>query len=143
MHQPYWAKSQSQHLLPTAIEQLPAAAPARRAPWRLAAALGACGAIFAIDLALPGIVVGLLYCLVLVAVARARQIPWLVVVCGLGTVLHIVAGFFDQPAAGFPIVLANRGLAVLMLWAIGGWIGFNIAAVRSGKRADWRSVPVD
>jgi hypothetical protein len=80
---------------------------------------------------------------VLVAVARARRIPWLVVVCGLGTVLHIIAGFFDQPVAGLHIILANRGLAVLMLWAIGGWIGFNIAALRSAKRAGWHAVPVD
>ena len=139
MRHAYWARSQSQHLLPT----VPLTAPPRRTGWQLAAALLACGAVFLVDVALPGIVVGLLYSLILVVLARAGRPWWLAVVCALGTLLHAIAGIFDLPVAELPVVLANRGLAILVLWAVGCWIAVNLA--RSGSRppAPWRAVAVE
>src|SRR5271155_2956669 len=85
MHHAYWAKSQSQTLLPTALE-----APAAPRRWRLGAAIASCAVIFLIDLALPGVVVGLLYSLVVVGLSRAGHGSWLAAVCALGTLLHAV-----------------------------------------------------
>jgi hypothetical protein len=141
MHDPYWAKSQSQTLLPTMLE---ASAPAPRPTgWRLVGAIATCVAIFLVDLALPGIVVGLLYSLVVVALSRTGRPSWLAVVCTLGTLLHAVAGIFDLPAADLSVVIANRSLAILVLWGIGGWIAFNLAALGSRPSVPWRAVGAD
>jgi hypothetical protein len=141
MRHVYWAKSQSQHLLPTALT-MPPSTP-RPADWRLGAAVLACAVIFAIDVAIPGVVVGLLYCLVLVGLARARRIGWLAVVCGLGTLLHAVAGIYDLPAAELPVIIANRSLAILVLWVVGGWIAFNLAGLGARAPIYWRAVTGD
>ena len=139
MRHVYWAKTQSQHLLPTAVTM----PPPRPADWRLGAAILACGAIFAIDVAIPGVVVGLLYCLVVVGLAPARRAWWLAVVCALGTLFHAVAGVYDLPAAELPVVIANRSLAILVLWVVGGWIAFNLAALGVRVPAYWRTVTGD
>jgi hypothetical protein len=133
MHHAYWAKSQSQILLPPRLDA-PSPAP-RPAGWRLAAAIASCTVIFVVDVALPGIVVGLLYSLVLVGLARAARPGWLAAVCALGTLFHAVAGIFDLPAVALSVAVANRGLAILVLWAVGGWIAFNLAALGSRRRA--------
>src|SRR5271170_3257796 len=102
MHHAYWAKSQSQTLLPTML-----AAPPRASRWRLGAAVAGCLAIFLVDLALPGVVVGLLYSLVVLGLSSAGRGQWLALVCALGTLLHTVAGVFDLPAAELSVVVAN------------------------------------
>jgi len=141
MRHVYWAKSQNQHLLPTALTMAPP--PPRPADWRLGVAVLACAVIFVVDVAIPGVVVGLLYCLVVVGLARARRIGWLAVVCALGTLLHAVAGIYDLPAAELPVIIANRSLAILVLWGIGGWIAFNLAALGARAPAYWRAVTGD
>jgi len=141
MHRVYWAKSQSQPLLPTTL--MTAVPSPRAGDWRLGAAVLTCGVIFLIDVAIPGVIVGLLYSLVIVGLARAGRAWWLAAVCALGTLLHGVAGYFDQPAAELAVIVANRGLAVLVLWGIGGWIAFNLAASGQRASAGWRAARVD
>ena len=138
MHHAYWAKSQSQTLLPTALE-----APAAPRRWRLGAAIASCAVIFLIDLALPGVVVGLLYSLVVVGLSRAGHGSWLAAVCALGTLLHAVAGIFDLPASELSVVIANRSLAILVLWGVGGWVAFNLARFGSRSPASLRAVTTD
>jgi hypothetical protein len=138
MHHAYWAKSQNQTLLPTSL-----AAPAAPRPWRLGAAIASCAVIFLVDLALPGVIVGLLYSLVVVGLSRAGQAWWLAAVCALGTLLHGVAGIFDLPVTDLSVVIANRSLAILVLWAVGGWLAFNLAAIGSRASTSLRAVTTD
>ena len=138
MHHAYWAKSQNQTLLPTSL----AASVAPRS-WRLGAAVASCAVIFLVDLALPGVIVGLLYSLVVVGLSRAGQAWWLAAVCALGTLLHAVAGIFDLPVTDLSVVIANRSLAILVLWGVGGWIAVNLAALRSRTPPAVRAVTVD
>jgi hypothetical protein len=141
MRHVYWAKSQSQHLLPTALTLPPSAS--RTADWHLGVAILACAVIFVVDVAIPGVVVGLLYCLVVLGLARARRIGWLAAVCALGTLFHAVAGIYELPAAELPVVIANRSLAILVLWVVGGWIAFNLAGLGARVPAYWRAVTGD
>jgi hypothetical protein len=135
----YWAKSENQILLPT---QPPI--PLRRADWPcLAGAVVACSVIFVIDLVTPGIVFGLLYNLAVVGVGRAGHAWWPVLICGLGTLFHAVAGLYDLPIESLSLVLANRALAIAVLWAFGGWLAVNLARLASRPAGTWRAVTLD
>jgi hypothetical protein len=127
-------------MLPTRLGAL-APAPAHGG-WRAAVALLSCVAIFLADVVIPGVLVGLLYGVAVLGVARVGHVMWPLVVCALGTVFHAVAGVFDLVAVDFGTSLANRVLAILALWAIGGYIAWNISR-RRFKSTGWTAVPID
>ena len=54
-----------------------------------------------------------------------------------------MAGIFDLPVTDLSVVIANRSLAILVLWAVGGWLAFNLAAIGSRGSASLRAVTTD
>lgn len=125
-----WSKSQEQILLPTEPPRKPQ-------PTTVVAALLSCIVIFLIDLLIPGVVVGFLYNLVVVGLGRVGHLGWLVAMCLLGTILHAVAGAYDLAAAELGIVLANRGLAIVVLWGIGAVVALRVDIFASRKPRVW------
>jgi len=142
MHDAHWMKNSNQVLLPATSVGALASGAARR-NWRAIAALLSCAAIFVIDMVVPGVVVGLLYGVVVLAVARLGGAAWPLAVCALGTVLHAVAGLFDVAAVDPGIAAANRVLAILALWAVGGAVAYHIATRASSTRAGWTAISID
>ena len=142
MRDPHWMKVTNQVLLPAApIEVAEPADPRRR--WRAIGVLLSCAVIFAADVVIPGVVVGLLYGVAVLGVARLGHAMWPLAVCVLGTVLHAVAGLFDAMAVDPAVVAANRALAIVALWAVGGVVAYNIAKRDRAKRAAWTAVSID
>lgn len=136
MRDSYWAPTKNQVLLALVSE------PPAQTGWQAAGALLSCALIFAVDVLSPGIVVGLLYSLVLVGVSRLGHTLWLVIICALGTLLHVVAGFLELAEDELHEILGNRGLAIIVLWVIGGWIAYNVTALRARKPISRTSVTI-
>jgi hypothetical protein len=139
MHDAYWAKTKTDVLLPTRLG-LPAAPPARGG-WRAAVATLSCVAIFLADVVIPGVLVGLLYGVAVLGVARVGHAVWPLAICALGTVFHAIAGVFDLVAVDPGTTFANRLLAILALWAIGGYIAWNISR-RRFRSTGWTAIPI-
>ncbi len=141
MRDPYWATPKSQVLLPTTPES--ALLPDNRTGWHGMTALASCGLIFAIDVIVPGVLVGLLYSVVVVGVVRSGHVIWPALVCALGTVFHAIAGFYDLKVIDLGSSIANRGLAILALWSVGGWIAYQMATRQARQSGAWTPVTID
>jgi hypothetical protein len=141
MREIYQAPPRTEVLLPTHLVSTATVAPARGG-WREAIALLSCVAIFVVDVVVPGVLVGLLYGVAVLGVARVGNAVWPLAVCVLGTVFHAVAGVFDLAAVDLETSLANRLLATLALWAIGGYIAWNIGRLRL-KSSGWTRIAIN
>lgn len=128
-----WSKSQEQILLPAGPSRKP-----RRTT--MMAALLSCIAIFLVDLLIPGVVVGFLYNLVVVGLGRVGHVGWLIALCLLSTIFHAVAGVYDLAAAELGVVLANRGLAIVVLWGIGATVALRLDLFAARKPRAWVAV---
>jgi hypothetical protein len=144
MRDAHWTKAKDQVLLPT---MLAAGSGARRRGWGKALALASCGLIFLADVLTPAsVIVGLLYSLVVVGAARVGHTLWLIVMCTVGTLFHAAATIIDLAEEEMDEVgeiLANRGLAVLVLWSLAALISYNAGALRARKSTSWTSVTID
>jgi|TARA_B100000315_G_scaffold234265_1_gene248132 light-regulated signal transduction histidine kinase (bacteriophytochrome) len=74
--------------------------------------------IFAVDLSLPlGVAGGVPYVAIVLMGAWLRSRRYILALAGVGTVLTVI-GFLFSPSGGIPwMVLTNRGLALLVIWA--------------------------
>ena|SRR5579872_2966499 len=142
MRDAHWVKPINQVLLPGALIDGPEPADPRRG-WRAVGVLLSCAVIFAIDVVIPGVVVGLLYGITVIAAARLGSALWPILVCALGTIFHVIAGVFDTAAIDASVSAANRGLAILVLWAVGGLLAYNMVKRGAPKRAVWTAVSID
>jgi hypothetical protein len=135
-------KTTNQVLLPVTPVGAPEPADPRRR-WGAVGVLLSCAVIFAVDIVIPGVVVGLLYGIAVIGAARLGSALWPLVVCGLGTIFHVIAGVFDTAAVDVSISAANRALAILVLWAVGGLLAYNMAKRGAPKRSAWTAISID
>ena len=142
MRDAHWVRPTNQVLLPEVLVAASEPADPRRR-WRAIGLLMACAVIFALDVVIPGVVVGLLYGVAVIGAARLGSALWPLAVCTLGTVFHVIAGVFDTASIDPGISAANRGLAILGLWVVGGLLAYNMAKRGAPKRAAWSAVSID
>jgi len=127
MRDAHWVRPTNQVLLPEVLVAASEPADPRRR-WRAIGLLMSCAVIFGVAV---------------IGAARLGSALWPLAVCTLGTVFHVIAGVFDTASIDPGISAANRGLAILGLWVVGGLLAYNMAKRGAPKRAAWSAVSID